>query len=812
MRAGRMSRSGIHCLVRSLWKSLSSVRESIFRMTPADPLAYLALLAILTMTALLLIRYWSAFDSPAAPFGAYEEQFLEFNYATNFAEKGFLRLRFLPDASVDLAGPPIYYTHFPPLASVIAGLLMKVGLTSLPALRLVMIGLSLTGFAAVFLFARSQLGSLAAVTVVLALVVNRDQVLVWSDHLVYAYWYAPSFVAFWALTSVTSRRRLGLGMVLLISLISYIQLLITLSTLALLALARVRQIAPRALVSVMLVASAGVGLHLIQDAVALGPSIAVQDTVNTLLNRTIGTPSRDALLEFSRDHDIVLWGASGPSNPISSSAWYVDILFAKWRLVLPAYLLLVWLAWSGSVPARRGLRLAVSFTIASLTWHLVFPAHGKVYPFPLAAAIAVALPVGAAVGAALSSWGAAELVTRMEGFARRRFWSLSAVASLGILWAALLLYIFFERLRGEASVTLRPAGLILALLVVGLLTPDLRRLVATSAPAVRKATGVAVGGAFRLRRLPVLLGVVAIGAGLIASALQAWTPPSDTVGVEELHVLSAFPGRVLWTNVTPHPAAYYTNAPVVGQMPLQALRDARPDEALVPAISERSPNWPSVLSPDAFFLSRHGIVSAIASDPTQAYEEFRKYLDGRFPILAASTTGSIVFDLRAPHPEGSSVTGVRAAEPGASQQLPLDRTKMTASSRQGDAAPAGVTSSDPDSYWHRGVVDGTSTPREIPAWLAFEFDAPTAIEVLRFRPRTGFPAQMWSFGTVLSGSDDGITWEYLRTLVLPSREENGPVTFPIGLGRPYRHYRLTFWDPTMLAIGKAEAFGPSSVQ
>ena len=357
-------------------------------------------MAILATTLVL----WAQTSTPMRAEGAPEEQVLNYVPGQNFILHGFLSRGFLPDYSLDpeQEAPPIYYTHFPPLPNIIIGVLIAMGADSLPDVRLIMNFIFVLGLIFVVLFFRQHLSPWHGIGALVFLGVNNRSVLSYSDHVVYAYWFGLTFLAFWSLMRRGKTDRffwLGLSAIFLISLINYVQLVITLVTLLGLWLIRMPNLTIKRTLAAWAAGVAGVALHVLQNILVLGWDVGICDILYTIGNRITGVPSREALLQFSLENDLILWGVSGLA-PFSSRFSWMRVEFGYFAI--PLLISLVGLGliayFRRSQTATSSLKLVVIFTIASTAWHLVFQAHGQAYPLPLAMHLPIAMACGFFIG------------------------------------------------------------------------------------------------------------------------------------------------------------------------------------------------------------------------------------------------------------------------------------------------------------------------------------------------------------------------------------------------------------------------------
>jgi len=396
------------------------------------------LMAILT-TVLVL---WARTTTPMRSEGAPEEQILNYIPGQNFVLHGFLSRGFLTDYSLDPSpeAPPIYYTHFPPLPNVIIGGLIAIGIDSLPEVRLLMNIIFVLGLLFVVLFFWRHLSPWHGIGVLIFLGLNNRSVLAYSDHIIYAYWFGLTFLAFWALTLRSKSDHflwLGFTAILLISLINYVQLVVTLVALVGFWLIRMPNLTLKRTLTAGAVGLGGVALHILQNLLVLGWDVGIRDLLYTIGNRTIGQPSRDALLEFALENDLVLWGVKELAPVASRFGW----LWAEYRYFLIP--LLISLAGLGLLAYLRrsptttySLKLMGVLTVASTAWHIIFQAHGQAYQLSLIPAVPVAIACGFFVGEIVPILSKKFNTLRSKGWNQRAvlFPALLAVAGLVTLW------------------------------------------------------------------------------------------------------------------------------------------------------------------------------------------------------------------------------------------------------------------------------------------------------------------------------------------------------------------------------------------
>lgn len=110
----------------------------------------------------------------------------------------------------------------------------------------------------------------------------------------------------------------------------------------------------------------------------------------------------------------------------------------------------------------------------------------------------------------------------------------------------------------------------------------------------------------------------------------------------------------------------------------------------------------------------------------------------------------------------------------------------------------------PGGYWHIRVPR-----REATAWLQIDLGRnPEPLSTLRIRPRADALNQLWRGDRAgLQASQDGESWLLLTRLSINrAKVTDDWLAFPIMNARPYRFYRLVFWDQEFKSIGRVELF------
>lgn len=240
--------------------------------------------------------------------GAAEEALFEYVPGQNFALKGFNRLIWLPDYSTDFKkdSQPIFYTHNPPLPSIIQGLIIKIGLNIFQS-RIIYILISLVGIGFLYLFIANIASITAAIFSSILLIINFSGFLSLAANNHYALGFPLLFGYLWAHSIQSPKKYLIVPVIFLIaSLTSYafLPFIIILEFLFF-----IFQKDRKLFFSSIGAAIGGIMIHIVQNIIALTPAIAWQDIWLTISNRLYGIPNRQELLNFYQNHNLVLWGA-----------------------------------------------------------------------------------------------------------------------------------------------------------------------------------------------------------------------------------------------------------------------------------------------------------------------------------------------------------------------------------------------------------------------------------------------------------------------------------------------------------------------
>lgn len=277
------------------------------------------LAALCLVLAVFLVQMKAAFDSRLfTPFTLIEEAAYTYTSATNYLTYGFFNSGLLQDfsSSPDPLDHPYLYNHMPPGPDLLVAILLKVSGGSYLFTRLALSLCGLLGFGAYYLFCRRMLSRhglmLAALPIVLLGVWPITQ---FMERQIYAPFMLLAFMPLVAFDRYAATgRRAWLAACCAIALLSSIY--IEYSALAgvifcwiFLFVARLLPIRLRELVLVLAMFAAGIGLHLLQNFLVLGPDIFFEELRLTLSNRLTGIPTQEQMSEFYRSIGVVHHGA-----------------------------------------------------------------------------------------------------------------------------------------------------------------------------------------------------------------------------------------------------------------------------------------------------------------------------------------------------------------------------------------------------------------------------------------------------------------------------------------------------------------------
>jgi len=138
------------------------------------------------------------------------------------------------------------------------------------------------------------------------------------------------------------------------------------------------------------------------------------------------------------------------------------------------------------------------------------------------------------------------------------------------------------------------------------------------------------------------------------------------------------------------------------------------------------------------------------------------------------------------------------------QRLELDESQLEVSSTNNpNQDKDNLVKPGTQGFWQ------VKTPREeMPAWLTIDLFTPEAVAILRLKPRAGFTEHLWDGNrAVLHASNNGQDWTPLAALGIERLTlADDWISFQVLTTKPYRYYRLSFFDATFLAIGRIELY------
>ena len=361
----------------------------------------------------------------------------------NFLELGFVRTHFLPvvvpDPSRPDPAPGDYYSRYPPGADLINGTLRKLGIHRIEAWRLVSAAFSLIGLGFWFLALRRLFGDWVAVAGVAAYALNFS--FIWLGDSVHHYGYSDLLrsAAFYLGVRLSGAGRRGLETAAL-ALVLFAQSLLAFdyipySHVLLLALGasgwkgeRLRRLVFFAAMPVL-----GVGLHLAQNAWALGLGESLADMGDAFLQRALASGAG----EFER-----------PSlgSLIRHLIWDTHQLMGLGLATIAGFAAFGVAAWSATgadTTRTRAARVVGVIAIATSVWFIVMHQHAAEHPY----SNRQLLPL-ASLACALALYGAWTLAARVS---RPLAWTVTLAASLGIAADFYLGYLNDDNRRVQVS-------------------------------------------------------------------------------------------------------------------------------------------------------------------------------------------------------------------------------------------------------------------------------------------------------------------------------------------------------------------------
>ncbi len=288
----------------------------------------------------------------------------------NFAEHGFFRLRFLPVEYVGGIGEtPGYYLHYPPLPSILNGILRTVGIESLTVMRGFCSLLLVIGLYCMYRAFAPLIGALAAVCG-LAFMSTAPYLTFYgiSLHHTYNVFFLGLFVLLF-LRAVnggddTRWSWVGCWIVLLLHSLSSFEFIMYAQVFAWTYVIVMREVRKRWLTLVVLGLAplVGVGLHFLQNIWAVGWTETCTDALG------MGHFGRESRIDLLRE---LWWSLQGRS---------------QWAFLLPLHLLLmlgvvcltaVRYMKPPGVRFPRVVGLFLAATLAAMAWYFFLPDHSR---------------------------------------------------------------------------------------------------------------------------------------------------------------------------------------------------------------------------------------------------------------------------------------------------------------------------------------------------------------------------------------------------------------------------------------------------
>ncbi|MEO5619042.1 MAG: hypothetical protein ABIS67_14835 [Candidatus Eisenbacteria bacterium] len=361
----------------------------------------------------------------------------------NYLELGFVRTHFLPvvvpDPSRPDPAPDEYYTRYPPGADLVNGALRKLGIQRLEIWRLVSAAFSLGGLVFWFLGLRRLFGDGIAVAGVAAYALNFS--FIWLGDSVHHYGYSDFLrsAAFYlgVRLSGTERRgleTLGLAVVLFAqSLLAFDY--IPYSHVLLLGLGatgwkgeRLRRLLILAAMPVL-----GVGLHLLQNAWALGLAESLSDMGAAFMQRALASGAG----EFERP---------GLISMIRHLVWDTHQLMGLGLATIAGFAAFGVAAWGSTGPEgsrTTAARVVGAIAAATSVWFILMHQHAAEHPY----SNRQLLPL-ASLAVALALHGVFVLAARI---AKPLAWAVTLAAALGVAADLYLGYLNDDNRRAQVS-------------------------------------------------------------------------------------------------------------------------------------------------------------------------------------------------------------------------------------------------------------------------------------------------------------------------------------------------------------------------
>lgn len=270
--------------------------------------------------------------------------------ARNYLQYGFLQSFFLQDyaASMYAADHPFVYNHMPPGPDLLTAVFLTLTGGDYHWTRILFGALPLPGMYYYVRFVKLVVGAQripgAALALLIAgpyVVMNHLQTEVHSIYLLLCF--APMcWMIEYSLRGGRWRLYGAIAATFILSVyIQYVLLAAALFAWVFLHLFRLTQIPRRHIVVIVLTIFAGIGAHLIQNLIYLGPELFARELIYTIGNRTVGFPTQEELRAFYLEAGLVHHGAQQMHLNLLGYTLIGNLLFRFAILILPLTLALL---------------------------------------------------------------------------------------------------------------------------------------------------------------------------------------------------------------------------------------------------------------------------------------------------------------------------------------------------------------------------------------------------------------------------------------------------------------------------------------
>ena len=160
--------------------------------------------------------------------------------------------------------------------------------------------------------------------------------------------------------------------------------------------------------------------------------------------------------------------------------------------------------------------------------------------------------------------------------------------------------------------------------------------------------------------------------------------------------------------------------------------------------------------------------------------------------------------LSARNPKPPQIQGTQQFDLSPYTKVPLESSQLEVSSiNDPTQGKANLVQPGSGGFWH------VKMPRkEERAWVLVDLGIGRPVSLLRVKPRTGFPDQMWyGYTADLEASNDKQNWTTLAVLGVHQADLTDDwVYFLTGNLQSYRYYRLSVWDRYFLSMARIELY------